>query len=82
MLAQLIKERMDTLGLRQQDVASRAGLSRQYISDLVAGKRGTRLSARTQHQLARALRVSPSRVLASVASVDSKSDNADKEKQA
>lgn len=82
MLGELIKERMDALGLRQQDVASRAGLSRQYVSDLVTGKRGTRLSARTQQQLARALRVSPSRLLASVASPDSESASTDGGRQA
>lgn len=82
MLGELIKERMDALGLRQQDVASRAGLSRQYVSDLVTGKRGARLSARTQQQLARALRVSPSRLLASVANVDSKSASTDGGRQA
>lgn len=70
MLAELITERMAELGLRQCDLARKSALSRQYISDLVAGNRGSRISASTQAKLARALRVAPARIAASVATAE------------
>ena len=67
MLAELITERMTELGLRQHELAQKSTLSRQYISDLVAGRRGRRLTAATQAKLARALRISPTKLALSVA---------------
>lgn len=77
MLAELITQRMKTLGMRQRDLAEKTALSQQYVSDLVNGKRGSRLSAATLDKLARALRVSRSRVAESVASPEQASASAE-----
>lgn len=59
MLAEFITNRMTELGIRQHELAERSTLSRQYVSDLVRGKRGARMSLRTQQKLAQGLKVSP-----------------------
>lgn len=67
MLANLIVERMQKLGLNQRDLARRSGLSPQYISDLIASRRGKRLSVTTQAKLAKGLKISIYRVASCVA---------------
>lgn len=76
MLAELITQRMEALGLRQRDLAQKSTLSPQYISDLVNGRRGARLSATTQVKLAKALRISPAKLAACVASSEEVSGEA------
>lgn len=53
-------DRMGELNLTQAAVAFRAGLSTSYISDLMNGKRGVRISITTAVKLASALEVEPS----------------------
>lgn len=52
--------RMAELNLTQRAVAQRAGLSTSYISDLMNGKRGGRISIATVQKLSVALEVEPS----------------------
>lgn len=59
MLGDRIQARMTQLGLSQADVAKRAGLSSGHLSDLVAGRKGKRVSAATVEKLSRALKVKP-----------------------
>lgn len=78
MLAEFITNRMTELGIRQHELAERSTLSRQYVSDLVRGKRGARMSLRTQQKLAQGLKVSPKKIADCAAIADPKNAIADK----
>ncbi|MFP4145313.1 MAG: helix-turn-helix transcriptional regulator [Phycisphaeraceae bacterium] len=52
-LVDQIRTRIDELGLTQAELARRAGMSRQYLCDVLAGRRGLTLDA--AHRLARQL---------------------------
>lgn len=58
-----MKSRLDELGMSQADLARKSGLSTGYVSNIVNGQRGKRVSAETAHRLARALRVRPTYIL-------------------
>ncbi|WP_353885899.1 helix-turn-helix transcriptional regulator [uncultured Deinococcus sp.] len=71
---------MVALKMNQSELARKSTLSPQYISDLLSGKRGARMSVVTLTQLARALRVPPSRLTEAVANPDSSSTGTDRRK--
>lgn len=76
MLGQRIDHRRRELGLSQRSLAEKSGLSPQYISSLISGKRGQRLSADALHRLAKALRVSQKFLLEGSTYVDALSTSA------
>lgn len=51
---------MSELGMTQAELVRRSGLSSAYVSNLVTGQRGKRVSVETVHRLAKALKVRPS----------------------
>jgi transcriptional regulator with XRE-family HTH domain len=52
-----IVSRMKELGLRQNQLAKKSGLSVGYINGIVHGTRGKRIGAETAQKLAKGLRV-------------------------
>ena len=76
MLGERIDNRMRELGLSQRGLAQKCGLSPQYISSLISGKRGQRLGADALHRLAKALRVSQKFLLEESTYVDNLSTSA------
>lgn len=58
----LVKERLRDLGLMQKDAATTAGISKQYMSDIVNGLRVP--TAPVLHRLASTLKVEPGELLA------------------
>lgn len=66
-LGRLIRQVMDDTGDNQSDIARRAGLSPQAISDYLSGKLLSRLEKDTISKLAAGLRVDPWLVVVAVA---------------
>lgn len=58
-LAARLRDALKTAGMSQADLASASGVSKQYVSDLMRGTRGTRLSAAVAGQLEEALGAHP-----------------------
>lgn len=54
-LSDRLKHELDERGMSQTQLARASGLSISYINDLVLGRRGNRLSARTAARLGAAL---------------------------
>jgi transcriptional regulator with XRE-family HTH domain len=57
MLPERIRDRMQVIGINQSQLARRSSLSTSYISDLLSGKRGKRLSFAAMEKLRKGLRV-------------------------
>ena len=76
MLGERIDRRRRELGLSQSDLARRSGLSRQYISALILGGRGQRLTVFAATKLAKALRVNQKFLQAESTSYDNVSTHA------
>ncbi|GBF05881.1 XRE family transcriptional regulator [Deinococcus aerius] len=74
MLGDQIDRRRRELGLSQRELAQKSGLSPQYISYLISGKRGQRLSVTAATGLAKALRVSKKFLQGESTYVDSPSE--------
>jgi transcriptional regulator with XRE-family HTH domain len=53
-----IKSRLDELEMTQAELCRKSGLSTGYVSDLINGNRGKRLSVVTASRLGKALKVS------------------------
>lgn len=56
-LAEKLRARLGELRYTQADLVAKTGLSSAYISELLNGKRGRRMSRSTSVKLRRALRV-------------------------
>lgn len=57
-LGSLINRRLEELGMSQADLHRKSGLSRQYINDLVLGRRGRRPGPLVLLRLTKALKIS------------------------
>lgn len=67
-LSRIVRTRREQLGLSQDDIASRSGLHRTYISDIERGARN--LSLKNLVRLAEALAVQPSTLISWVEGAD------------
>lgn len=56
-LGQRVQRRLSELDMTQADLARRSGLSTGYVSNIINGQRGKRVSADVAHRLAGALKL-------------------------
>jgi ribosome-binding protein aMBF1 (putative translation factor) len=61
-LAQVLERRRQEVGISQEELSKRAGISRTYLSDIERGLRN--ISVGTLTKLAAAMAISPSKLLA------------------
>ncbi|MGF9909519.1 helix-turn-helix domain-containing protein [Brevibacillus porteri] len=58
-----IRQRRESLGLRQDFVAGRAGISKQYLCQIESGRRGRRITYTLIRKLANILQTTPDELM-------------------